>query len=182
MARLRLYIAASVDGFVATPDGSVAWLEPFQAHDYGYAAFMSEVGTVLLGRVTYDQALGFGEWPYHGKRAIVLTSRPLPSPPEGVEAAADLKAVVEDVRRPGEPDVCVVGGGQLIRGLLDLGAIDELELFWIPVLLGDGIPLFEKRSAAPLNLQLVDARPVAAGVVRAVYRPAGSVVGGNHSD
>ena len=84
-SRIRLYIATSLDGYIATPDGDVAWLEPFHAGDYGYDDFLKGIGTLVMGRTTFDQVLGFGAWPYAGKRAIVLTSRPVETPPEGAE-------------------------------------------------------------------------------------------------
>jgi dihydrofolate reductase len=172
MTTFRLYIAVSADGYIATPDGGVAWLDPFQQHDFGYREFMETIGTVILGRKTYDQALGFGDWPYPGKNAIVWTSRPLVSPPAGVEATSDLGARVARLRAEAEQDVCVVGGGQLIRALFDLQAIDELQLFTMPLLLGDGIPLFEKRPGGVVPLRLTELKQFPSGVAKLVYRPA----------
>jgi dihydrofolate reductase len=172
MTTFRLYIAMSADGYIATPDGGVAWLEPFQQHDFGYREFRATIGTVLLGRKTYDQALSFGAWPYPGKTAIVWTSRPLGTAPEGVEATSDLGARVARLRAEAEQDVCVVGGGQLIRALLDLQAIDEFQLFAMPLLLGDGIPLFEKRPGTATPLQLTELKQFPGGVAKLVYRAA----------
>ena len=77
--RVAVYIATSVDGFIAREDGSHDWLERVQAagEDYGYGAFMDAVGALVLGRATWDTVVGFGEWPYAGKRVVVLTHRPL---------------------------------------------------------------------------------------------------------
>ena len=75
--RFRVYIATSLDGYVATPDGGVEWLEPFQDEDYGYNSFIQKIGTVIMGRTTFQQVLGFGQWPYKDLRVMVLSSHPL---------------------------------------------------------------------------------------------------------
>ena len=127
------YIAASLDGFIAAEDGSVAWLEAFQATDYGYADFFAGIGTLVMGRSTYDQVLRFGPWPYAGRRCLVLSRRGIAHPPEGVEAwKGDLAALAAHLREASER-VWVVGGGKLIAGLLAEGAITELDLFTMPV-------------------------------------------------
>ena len=79
-------IAASLDGFIATADGSVAWLEAFQATDDGYAEFAAGIGTLVMGRATYDQVLAFGAWPYAGKACLVLSRRGIANAPDGVAA------------------------------------------------------------------------------------------------
>ena len=76
-----LYLACSLDGFIAAPDGSVAWLDLFSAGgDYGYAGFLAGVGSLVMGSRTYEQALGFGGWPYARRPCFVPTSRTLPVP------------------------------------------------------------------------------------------------------
>ena len=84
-----VYIATSLDGFIATPDGGIGWLDAYPGEDYGYAEFVATIGTIVIGRATYDQVKGFGGWPYSGKRVIVLSSRALDAPPTGAEAYAD---------------------------------------------------------------------------------------------
>ena len=71
----HVYIAKSLDGYVATPNGDVQWLEPFNGCDYGYEKFIASIDTIVIGRVTYEQSLTFGEWPYKGNRVIVQSSR-----------------------------------------------------------------------------------------------------------
>jgi dihydrofolate reductase len=164
------YIATSLDGFIATTDGSVAWLEAFQATDYGYAEFASGIGTLVMGRATYDQVLAFGAWPYAGKTCLVLSRRGIANPPAGVEAwkgdAASLAAHLATL----EERVWVVGGGKLIAGLLAEGAITELDLFVMPVLLGRGIPLFAGGHPPALKLGLMETRAWPNGVVRLRYQ------------
>src|SRR5260370_8702 len=82
--RFAVFIAVSLDGFIARPDGSLDWLEPFPNEDNGYEAFFAGVDALVIGRGTYDTVLGFRVWPYRGKRVIVCTSRPA-SPAHGEE-------------------------------------------------------------------------------------------------
>lgn len=171
--RLRVYIAASVDGFIADPKGGVDWLDPFSTEDFGYAAFFRSIRAVVMGRRSFDQVMGFGEWPYAGKPCVVLSHRPPPpGVPEGVMFRAARPAdVAAELRTRVGGDVWVMGGAETIAGFLEAGCVDTLELFLIPVLLGDGIPLFPRRAALrPLTLR--GTKPYAAGVVRLTYRVA----------
>ena len=81
MAEVVYYVAASVDGYIATPDGAVDWLAPFHTdgEDHGYNAFLATLGGIVMGRRTYDQVRGFGPWPYTGLDCRVVTSRPVSS-------------------------------------------------------------------------------------------------------
>ncbi len=100
MVAIRGFIAASLDGYIAASDGGIEWLKPFEKFDYGYDRFIAEIATVVMGRKTYDQlpALGVG-WPYPGKPGIVVTSRPLASPPQGVVAWRDgVKSLIAHLR------------------------------------------------------------------------------------
>ena len=163
------YIAASLDGFIAAEDGSVAWLEAFQATDYGYADFFGGIGMLVMGRATYDQVLRFGPWPYAGKPCLVLSRRGIAHPPAGVEAwKGDLASLAAHLGAAKER-VWVVGGGQLIAGLLAEGAITELDLFVMPVLLGRGIPLFAGGHPPAQQLTLLDTQTWPNGVVRLRY-------------
>ena len=166
----RVYIAQSVDGCIATVDGAVEWLDPFPVEDFGFDAFMETVGTIIMGRVSYEQARGFGRWPYAGKRTVVLSSRPLDDPPSGVERwRGSASALADELAVDTGGDVWVLGGARTIAGFLDLGRIDRLEIFVIPVLLGGGIPLFV--ASEPRALRLVGAEPLGHGTVKLEYRP-----------
>ena len=72
--RFRVYIAMSLDGYIATSDGGVEWLDPFLDEDYGYGTFIQEISHAVMGRVTYDHVRGVGEWPYPDLGVHVLTS------------------------------------------------------------------------------------------------------------
>ena len=92
MGKVVLYIAASLDGYIATEDGGVGWLDKFNAsgEDYGYSAFQDSIGAVIMGGKTYRQALGFGEWMYKNIPSYIVTSQPLAEHPN------------DDVRTAGE--------------------------------------------------------------------------------
>ncbi|MEM6325656.1 MAG: dihydrofolate reductase family protein [Bacteroidota bacterium] len=143
MPRVTLYIAHSLDRFIADPDGGVDWLpHPPDGDDFGYGAFWSTVDALAMGRTTYDQIRGWGAWPYEERPALVFTTRePDTDPPAGVrfvqgdptEALACL---------PDDAHVWLVGGGGLVRRFREAGALDALHLFVVPVLLGAGVPLW----------------------------------------
>lgn len=106
LPRVSIYLALSLDGFIAREDGSLDWLERVQAEgeDYGYAAFYAGIDAVLLGRKTFDTVLGFGAWPYEGRPVYVLSSRdlgPLPGfVPKGAAAPTRLPGCVSSTRFP----------------------------------------------------------------------------------
>ena len=166
------YIAMSLDGYVATPNGDVQWLESFNGCDYGYEKFISSIDTIVIGRVTYEQSLTFGEWPYKGNRVIVQSSRPLDNLPSDTElwegTTAELVAYLRE--RPQGKGVWLIGGPKSIESFAELGAVDFYDIFVMPVLLGDGISLFQV-STRQTRLKLVSSETYDNGVVRLVYEP-----------
>lgn len=171
MALIRGFIASSLDGRVADASGGVEWLAPFRKVDPGYGAFIDLVGTVVMGRATYDQipSLGMG-WPYGGKRGFVVTSRRGDPVQRGVRFWREgLPALVERLRDLDDGDAWVVGGAGLLAAFAEHGALDRLSLLIAPVLLGEGAPLFPERSGAPRGLVLRGAASLAMGVVRLDY-------------
>lgn len=148
--RLRLYAAVSLDGCLADARGEVGWLAPFDAEDYGMAGFLAGISAVLTGRTTYDQVRGFGDWPYAGKRMVVLTHRPLDADaPAGVErASGDVAAIVARLKAEAAGDIWLLGGAVVAQRCLALDLVDSIELFIIPVILGAGPRLFAADGAA----------------------------------
>lgn len=173
MPRVKLYIAASLDGFIADRDGGVGWLDdihPSEADgDFGYAEFYDSVGSLVMGRATYDQVLDFGAWPYPGKPSYVFTSHPPDGDHPNVEfISGDPRAFIKSLRAGSEQDIWLVGGGKLIASFREHGLIDEYIMTTIPVLLGDGIPLFPGNQT-PGELRLVDVKRFDSGLAQLKY-------------
>lgn len=145
MARPRcsVFIATSLDGFIARPDGTFDFLSIVEQpdEDYGFAEFFGTVDALVIGRNTYETALAFPEWPYPGKRCIVLTHRETPSVHGEQFFAGAATALVEQLALSGAQRL-YVDGGAVIRDFLAAGLIDDLTISIVPVLLGSGISLF----------------------------------------
>lgn len=171
VATIRFYVATSLDGFIATPDGGVDWLTPFDDQDFGYAAFFENVGLLVMGRATYEQTLSFGPWPYGHKRCHVLSRRPLYDiPSDGVSRwDRDVPDLVRHARAHDDGDTWVVGGAALFTLFLRHGAVDQIDLFVMPLWLGQGLRLWPE---APPRLMPSLSRTLKhpCGVVQLTYR------------
>ncbi|MBE9110887.1 dihydrofolate reductase [Nodosilinea sp. LEGE 07298] len=169
-----LYIATSLDGFIATPEGGIDWLSAIETpeEDYGYEAFYTSVDAIVMGRRTYDQVLSWGDWPYPGKPSYIMTHQPLSSDLAEVSATAqspsDLMATWSAL---GYRRVWLVGGAALAAAFRAEGLISEYILSIIPVLLGNGIPLFMPPGPRA-EVQLYQAETFTSGVVQLTYRAA----------
>lgn len=149
-----VYIATSIDGFIARRDGSIDWLIDLPnpgASDYGYAEFMGRIDAVLMGRKTFETVLGFPLWPY--SKPVYVLSTTLKSIPKDLSGKAEIvKGGAEEILRELSAKgigTLYVDGGQTIQGFLKEDLIDEMIIARIPVILGDGIPLF---SVVPSEL------------------------------
>lgn len=167
--RFCAFLACSLDGFIARPDGGLDWLGPFEksGEDYGYRAFFEAIDTVVLGRGTYDTVLGFQAWPYAGKRVVVLTHRPAVARAEERFHAGELEPLVQSLEREGAKEV-YVDGGKTISAFISAGLLDRLTLSVAPVLLGAGLPLFSVR-APDRRLELRSHRAFPSGLVQLEY-------------
>jgi dihydrofolate reductase len=166
------HIAVSLDGKIARPDGSVDdWLAAdYPAEDFGFDAFFASIDAILMGRGTYDAIRRHGDWPYPGKPTVVLTTRPLDEPaPAGVEArCGDVAEIVAALEGRGYRRVWIEGGGQVVRSMIAVGKLDLLEMAVIPVILGDGVPLFPE-GTGELKLRLVRCETKAKGALHLIY-------------
>ncbi|MEK6749196.1 MAG: dihydrofolate reductase family protein [Pseudomonadota bacterium] len=143
-----MFIATSLDGFIARKDGGLDWLTGGAAlndEDYGYKAFMATVDTLVMGRNTYEMASSFTQWPYAGKQVVVL-SRGYQSSPQHLRDSVEglcssPKELLEYLAARGDKHV-YIDGGNTIQGFLRAGLIHEITITRIPILLGEGIPLF----------------------------------------
>ena len=171
MARIVYYVAASLDGFIADSAGGVDWLPDVESGGCGYADFYAGVEALVMGRRTYDQVLSFGEWPYPGKPAYVFTHSPRSDGPVGVQfvrgSAVDFAQNIAD-RHAGL--VWLVGGADVADQFRQAGLIDQILLFVMPTILGQGVPLFGGPGSST-RLELESVKTHADGIVELDYRP-----------
>lgn len=164
--RSKVFIACSLDGFIAREDGSLDWLMDFQeqapeGEDFGYGEFMQGVDCLVMGRATFEFVASLPEWPYAGRRVVVMSRRGVEHP-EVESTFEPPRDLAKRLAREGVQGV-YVDGGLTIQSWLSEGLIDEMTISWIPVLLGSGRPLFgpvvppgawslESVAALPLSL------------------------------
>jgi dihydrofolate reductase len=173
-----VFIATSLDGFIAGENGELDWLtdENDTLGETGYDEFFASVDALVIGRKTFETVLGFGVWPYAGKRVLVLSRTLGADGAPGVAGTsvapettvhADLDDAVATLVREGVARV-YVDGGQTIRAFLTRGLISDITLTRAPVLLGAGVSLFgplERR----IHLRLTATRELGAGFTQASY-------------
>ena len=175
MALVKLYIATSLDGFIARPDGNLDWLLALPNPnniDHDYSKFMETIGATIMGSATYKEVIGFGiDWPYPDITSYVISrNKDLPvSSPMTKLITEDVITFTERLKGAVDKDIWLVGGGQLITTFLNHDLIDEMTLTLIPNILGEGIPLFPNKHKES-TWKLVDAIPYETGAVSVVYR------------
>lgn len=160
MSRITLYIAQSLDGFIADEAGGVGWLETFQDHyekgvpGESYQEFFQALDCLIIGAYTYEQMLTFGDWPYGDVPIFVVTHRELSVSKESIRLyTGDLVKLVKEVIPPEYENIWLVGGADLAQEFVRLGLVGEIRLSIIPVLLGSGISLFGNSGIQnPLHL------------------------------
>ena len=175
MRKITLYIAASLDGYIARTDGSIDWLENesyiIKGEDFGYKKFMRTVDTTLMGNNTYKVVMGLNmPFPYSDKTNFVFS--------RSVAAKKDNNAVqfiqkhitsfVNDLKQQEGKTIWLIGGGQINTLLWNAGLIDEVIITYIPVVLGEGIPLFAKVPEEK-KVNLVESKIYANGFVQVKY-------------
>ena len=171
---VSVFVGTSVDGFIARPNGALDFLPEGGGEPHGYSEFIASVDALVIGRKTFETVLAFDEWPYDSKRVVVLSSRP-------VDLSAVRGSVVEWMS--GAPAEIVaklaasgarhlyVDGGITVEGFLRAGLVDRLVITRVPVLIGEGIPLFGSLPR-DVRLQHVATQQYASGLVKSEYRVA----------
>ncbi|WP_162051566.1 dihydrofolate reductase family protein [Pontibacter pamirensis] len=148
MRKTVLYIAASLDGYIARPDGSTAWLHDeiytIKGEDFGYSEFLQTIDTTLMGHSTYKVVLGFDmPFPYPDKANYVFSRSSGHTDTEHVKyISTDAAEYIQKLKQKPGKDIWLIGGGQLNTLLLNHNLIDEIILTYVPRVLGEGIPLF----------------------------------------
>ena len=150
-AEAHVFIATSLDGFIARPDGSLDWLMRAQAaapagEDFGYAAFMAGIDALVMGRKTFETVLGFDPWPYPGRPVHVMSRSTTVKIPDAlgplVQPSGETPAeLLQRLARTGVRR-CYLDGGELIQSFLHADLVDRMTLTTVPVLLGSGRQLF----------------------------------------
>jgi len=152
MRKINLFIASSLDGYIARSDGSVDWLPENTAS--GYEGFIKSIDTVVMGKKTYDQVLTFGDYPYKYKKSYVFTRNDDYLKDENTEFVHDVDKLVKDINSNSGTNIWLIGGAEIISTFLNLELVDEIILSIIPVVLGKGIPLF-KNMQKEVKLELI---------------------------
>ncbi|HYD39238.1 MAG TPA: dihydrofolate reductase family protein [Anaeromyxobacter sp.] len=167
-----VFIAASLDGFIARQDGDIAWLTEHDdpgGEDYGFKTFMDSVDALVMGRATFDKVLSMGgDWPYGAKRVIVLSTRELGQKPPQVERmSGPPREIVARLADRGAKRL-YVDGGKTIQTFLREGLVERITITHVPILLGRGIPLF---GALPHDVRLrhESTRAFPNGLVQSTY-------------
>lgn len=164
--KVILYIATSLDGYIARENGDIDWL--FTDQDYGYTDFLKSVDTVILGNRTYKQALNFGEFPYKDKTCYVF-SKTIKGENEYVTFINDsFFDFVEDLKGQDGSDIWLVGGTRTIDIFMKNNLIDELIISIHPIILGKGIELF-KNDNKEMQLKLKKNMSYSSGLVQLHY-------------
>ena len=179
-SRVTIHMAASLDGFIARKDGRVDWLETSDEFIGGDSldpsqvdAFLKTIDCYVMGSRTYETALGFEAkglgWSYGNKPTFVLTSRNLPRTRDTVEFySGDLTRFVNEQLRPAFGNIWFVGGGVVCGECLRRGLADEIRYSILPILIGDGLPFFEKLGRDVI-LHLAEVKAYNSGIVELRY-------------
>lgn len=172
MRKCSVYIATSLDGYIARPDGGLDWLTKYPITpetNYGYDEFYASIDTVVMGGRTYRELLNMDiPWMYKGKKTYVVTHNAVKTD-ENIEFITDniINRIVE-LRKEIGKNIWIIGGGELITLLLNTGLVDELQICYVPVILGNGIPLFPnnpKESA----WELIGSTAYDSGIIKLDY-------------
>ncbi|WP_138469910.1 dihydrofolate reductase family protein [Poseidonocella sp. HB161398] len=173
----HVFIAASLDGYIARADGGIDWLEPFgsSGEDTGYGRFIAGMDAIVMGRGTWETAKGFDPWPYALPVLVLsrqLAGRPVPAGLEGrVEFSDASPAAAMALLAARGHARAYVDGGQLVTSFLGAGLIAGLTVTHVPLLLGGGRPLFGALPAE-IALEHEETRAFASGLVQSRYRVA----------
>jgi len=168
---VSVFIGTSVDGFIARPNGELDFLPEGGGEPHGYDEFIASVDAIVIGRKTFETVLAFPDWPYGGKRVVVLSSRPVDlSAVRGgkVEQMAGAPAEIAAKLAASGVQHAYVDGGVTIQGFLSAGLIQRLVITRVPVLIGEGIPLF---GSLPRDVKLrhVATQHYPSGLVKSEY-------------
>jgi len=165
------YVATSVDGYIATTDGGVDWLTQFQnrTEDHGFSEFYSKVDGLVMGSRTYEFSLRQPEWPAPDKPSWVLTHRDLPVAHSRVTlTSAEPSQLISSLTERGLKSLWLMGGGKAAASFQQCGLISHYFVAIMPIILGDGIPLFATVGRQNI-LKLIASKTHPSGIVQLTY-------------
>jgi len=168
---VSVFVGVSVDGFIARKNGALDFLPPNGGEPHGYGEFIKSIDAIVIGRNTYEVVLGFGGWAYGKKRVVVLSSHPLDfSAIRGgkvEQMSGEPKEILTRLAATGAKHL-YVDGGITVQRFLRAGLVDKITVTRVPVLIGEGIPLF---SALPSDIRLNHIATTAykSGLVKSEY-------------
>ena len=168
---ISVFVGASVDGFIARRNDDLDFLPEGGGEPHGYNEFIATVDAIVMGRKTFEKVLTFKAWPYGGKRVVVLSNRPanLSAAVGGLveQMAGSPEEIVSQLARSGAHHL-YIDGGITIQEFLRAGLIQRLVITRVPVLIGEGIPLF---GSLPRDVRLrhVATRDYPSGLVQSEY-------------
>lgn len=166
-----LYIAMSLDGYIATKENDISFLSMVEqeGEDYGYSAFLDRVDTVIIGRKSYEKVLEMGfDYPHVDKEVYILTRTPKAAVGNFKFYTGDIDQLIADLKGRSKKNIYCDGGAQVVNLLLKSDLIDEYIISIVPLLLGDGIRLF-KDGGIEHKLQLVSSKAYEKGLVQLHY-------------
>ena len=173
MTTAHVFIATSLDGYIARPDGDIDWLlaRDDASEDHGYTTFIADKRAIVMGRGTYEKALSFDGWPY--AQPVVVLTRTLTQVPQALRGRVRFSdqapsALMQEFAQQGI-DRVYVDGGQVVQAFLRAGLVTDMVLTVVPVLIGAGKPLFGALTG-DVSLALTGSRHFASGLVQSTYR------------
>jgi len=181
--KASVYIATSLDGFIARENGDLDWLsggdsngtgEDYNAgagEDYGFHEFLDSIDTLVMGRKTFEVVVASGQWPYRNKPVVVLSSGPVQIPSRLVETVESQSSspteLIKQLSERGAKHL-YIDGGKTIQGFLNADLIQQIIITRIPILIGKGIPLFGP-VINDIKLQHIETSSFANGIVQSRY-------------
>ncbi len=169
---ISVFIGTSVDGFIARPNDDLDFLPEGGGEPHGYDEFMASVDALVIGRKTFEKVLTFGKWPYGDKPVFVLSSRPLDLSGAGegvVEQMAGAPGEIASQLAASGAHHLYIDGGITIQEFLRAGLIQRLIITRVPVLIGEGVPLFGTLTS-DIRLRHVATRHYPSGLVQSEYQ------------
>ena len=169
--KVILYIAMSLDGYIAKPNDDLSFLSIVEkvGEDYGYSELLSQVDTIILGRKTYDWVMQVGELPYKDKNVYIITKTLRPNKGKIVFYSGNLTELIHNLKIQNQKNILCEGGAEIVNELLRKDLIDELIISIIPILVGKGIRLFDENRPEQL-LKLISVKTFESALIQLHYK------------